>query len=348
MAVDGRALLLCAGGGLGDSLIASVVARALRTRFARVDALTLPAHRELLERVAEIDRVHVDDGGDMRAAAQVLQSYAYDACVVTWATSRTARLAQLAAIPIRVGQSRRLYSHRFTHQVAVRSERGDVTTHWSQILLDYARAIGCDASDSVPRVTPTSADEREAGALLESLGIAGAYAILHPANAVATERGLWPTGGWSALGRALRERFGMPLLVSGSAADAEIVAEIARDGGGIDIAGRTSIGAFAALAGRARFFAGITTGSMHVAAAAGAPTVGIFPFQTDTPERWGPTGERTATVRASYPCRPGERKETCPDYACVANLNVPRIVAAVETLLARNEVARRQESNPLA
>lgn len=72
---------------------------------------------------------------------------------------------------------------------------------------------------------------------------------------------------------------------------------------------------------------------MHVAAAVGAPTVGIFPFQTDTPDRWAPVGARTEVVRASYPCRPGERKETCPDYACIAHLDVARIVAAAKTLL---------------
>ncbi|MDQ2871956.1 MAG: glycosyltransferase family 9 protein, partial [Candidatus Eremiobacteraeota bacterium] len=89
----------------------------------------------------------------------------------------------------------------------------------------------------------------------------------------------------------------------------------------------------------------ISTGSMHVAAAVGAPTVGIFPFQTDTPDRWAPLGTRTAVVRASFPCRPGERKETCPDYACIAALDVPGVIAAVETLL-EGAVLRAPEANP--
>ena len=51
-----RALLYCAGGGIGDSLIATVVAQALRGRYDSVDALTLPGHRSTLELVPEIDR----------------------------------------------------------------------------------------------------------------------------------------------------------------------------------------------------------------------------------------------------------------------------------------------------
>jgi ADP-heptose:LPS heptosyltransferase len=140
----------------------------------------------------------------------------------------------------------------------------------------------------------------------------------------------------------MHQHFDAAVLLSGAPDDAKIVESIAAQSAGIAIAGRTTIGGFAALAQRSRLFAGITTGSMHVAAAVGAPTVGIFPFQSDTPERWAPLGPRTAVVRATYPCRPGERKENCPDYACIANLNVPRILAAAQSLLAVHSPQRAE------
>lgn len=314
--------------------MASLAGRALRERYERVDALTLPGHRETLERVPDIDEVLVDDGREERRLAEELRERAYDACVVTWATRRTASIPHRAGIPVRVGQARRLYSGHFTHRVVVRSELGDVTTHWSQIVLDYARAIGCETADALPRFLPTDADAAQARELRAALGLApGAYVILHPTNAIASQRGRWPAQGWASLARELRAAFGLAVVLSGSPEDVEINAEIARQSGAANIAGKTGIGAFGALAREARLFAGITTGSMHVAAAVGAPTVGIFPFQTDTPERWAPLGPRTAVVRASYPCRPGERKETCPDYACIAHLDVPRVLAAARSLL---------------
>lgn len=333
-----RALVYCAGGGIGDSLMASVAGRALRSRYGAVDALTLPGHRETLERVPDLDEVLTDDGEDEAQLAEILAQRAYDACIVTWATPRTARIPERARIPVRVGQSRRLYSFRFTHRVPVRSELGDVTSHWSQIVLDYARALGCDAADAVPAFVPTEADERTAAGVLAAHGLsAQGYLVLHAANAAATQRGIWPVEGWAALAGALGDTFDLPIVLSGSRADAGITAAIRRAAPErtrvIDIAGEAPIGAFGAIARDARLFAGITTGSMHVAAAVGAATVGIFPFQTDTPERWAPIGARTALVRASYPCRPGERKETCPDYACIAHLDAPRIVAAAKSLL---------------
>jgi ADP-heptose:LPS heptosyltransferase len=327
-----RALLYCAGGGIGDSLVASVIARALRSHYTSVDALTLPGHKSTLERVPDIDRAFVDEGTE-RELADAVAERGYDACVVSWATARTARVPQLAKIPIRVGQARRLYSSRFTKRVVVRSEIGDVTSHWADILLDFPRAIGCDTNDPVPRFVPTSDDVREAEVVAERIG--GDFIVMHPTNAVATKRGIWPTDGWIALARALAERFGMRVVVTGTNADAEIVRAICERSGALDLSGTTGIGAFGALAQRARAFVGITTGSMHVAAAVGAPTVGIFPFQSDFPERWAPLGARTAIVRPSYACHPGDTKERCPDYACIAHLNVLQIVSALESLLKR-------------
>lgn len=332
MAGTERALLVCAGGGIGDSLVATLVARALHTRYANVDALTLPAHRALLERVPDVSRIFVDGGAPAADLAATLRNERFAAAVVTWATPRTAEIPRLAGIPIRVGQGRRLYSYKFTHRVRVRSESGDVVSHWSQILLDYARAIGCDTSDTYPIVLMTECDERDAEDVLGRLQLRDrAFCIVHATNALAPQRN-WPTRGWVSLVTEIRKTFGLPVLLSGTAADVAIVDAIAAQSGGISIASAASLGAFASLARRAHFFVGITTGSMHVAAAVGTPTIGVFPFQTDTPERWSPLGPHTAVVRATFPCRPGERKETCPDYACVANLDVPRIIAAIESL----------------
>jgi heptosyltransferase-2 len=334
--VSDRALLYCAGGGIGDSLVASIVARALRPKFSAVDALTLASHRAALERVPDFDAVLTDDGGSESELAAMLRDRGYGACIVTWATARTAKIPQLARIPVRVGQARRLYSFRFTHRVAVRSERGDVTSPWSEILLDYARALGCETGERAPHFVPTREDESEAERLRASLGlVCGEYFVLHPTNAIASKRSVWPVEGWSSLARALMQRYGVPVTLSGSQADAPINDAIvgrAQNARITSIAGRASIGAFGAFARDARAFVGITTGSMHVAAAVGAPTVGIFPFQSDVPDRWAPQGPRTAIVRPAFACHRGDTKENCPDYACIANLPIPRILAAVDSL----------------
>jgi ADP-heptose:LPS heptosyltransferase len=231
-----------------------------------------------------------------------------------------------------------LYSNKFTHRVTVLSELGDVVTPWPEILLDYARALDCNTAAIGPSFVPTASDVDEGNALLQRLGVT-TYLIVHPTNAQAVKGVAWPTQAWATLATALAKKFDLPVLLSGSKGDAAINAETAshaNDPRIIDIAGQSGIGAFGAVAQRARAFVGITTGTMHVAAAVGTPTVGIFPFQSDVPDRWGPRGRSVAVVRATYRCHPGDTKESCPDFACIANLNVPRIVSAVETLLSSN------------
>ena len=131
----------------------------------------------------------------------------------------------------------------------------------------------------------------------------------------------------------LGARLGARVIITGAESDREIAQSIAAQAGGISLAGSTSLGAFAAVARRALCVVAMDSGPMHVAAAVGAPTVGIFTMQTDEPDRWAPLGSRTAIVRPSYPCPSGHRKETCPDFACVRELEVEKIVAAVEHLL---------------
>ncbi len=321
-----RALLVAAGGGLGDTLLAGVVARALRARFTAVDAVVLPSHADVARHVPSIERV-IPLGMPLPER--------YGAAVVTWATFGTALLPWRARIPVRVGQARRLYSAFFTHRVLVRSELGDRTTHWTQILLDYARAIGCDVADATPEFAVRDGDRDAADALLSARAIRGPYAVLHPTRGLSAHRARWPVDGFVALARRLLARDGVPVLVTGSADDAEIAAAIA-DGAGAgatSVAGTTSIGTFAALAQRARAVVAMDSGPMHVAAASGAPTVGIFALQSDEPDRWAPRGPRVTVVRPTYPCPPWHRKETCPDFACVRALDEDGVLTALDGLL---------------
>jgi heptosyltransferase-1 len=88
---------------------------------------------------------------------------------------------------------------------------------------------------------------------------------------------LWPPGHWVALGKALRERgFGI-LLPSGNAREQAAAAAIATAiGDGAQALPRTGIRELARMIAGARMTVGVDTGLLHLAAALGRPTVGIF------------------------------------------------------------------------
>ncbi|MBV8073833.1 MAG: glycosyltransferase family 9 protein [Candidatus Eremiobacteraeota bacterium] len=323
-----RALVISAGGGVGDTFLASIVARALREGYATVDMLVLPSHRTILRGNPDISGVLEESD------PAVLRKARYDAAVCTWATLENALLPLRAGIRIRVGQSRRLYSFLFNERVRVRSELGDRQTHWTQILLDYARALGCDVDDTQPRVALDESDRAEADRILAAAGSEGApFAILHPTRGI-DRPGRWPVEPFARLANALVARYELPLFVTGSPQDRPFVDRVFAEARkpAINIAGTTSLRSFTALAERARFVVAMDSGPMHLAASTGTPTVGIFALRSDEPSRWAPLGARTAVVRGTYPCPPNHRKETCPDFACVCALEFAPIFEAVDRL----------------
>jgi lipopolysaccharide heptosyltransferase III len=70
-------------------------------------------------------------------------------------------------------------------------------------------------------------------------------------------------------------------------------------GGVIDLVGRIDLLTAAAVLRRSSLFIGNDTGLMHIAAAAGTPTLGLF--GPSPVEQYAPWGERTAVVRTALP-----------------------------------------------
>ncbi len=104
-------------------------------------------------------------------------------------------LTRLAGIPTRVGQGGRL-----TYSFLSRTRSGyarlwRTASHWADIQLDYARAIGCQATADLQPVVITTATEKEtAAALLKNAGITGEKPLcgLHVCKGLAVDENRWP------------------------------------------------------------------------------------------------------------------------------------------------------------
>jgi heptosyltransferase I len=103
----------------------------------------------------------------------------------------------------------------------------------------------------------------------------------------------------------------------------------------IDLGGRLDLAALGALYGRCAAVVVADTGPLHVAAAVGARAVGLF-GPTD-PARTGPYGEGHRVVRAALdcvPCRAKACRRTDRPRACMEDLSVEAVEAAVLSVLA--------------
>jgi len=121
----------------------------------------------------------------------------------------------------------------------------------------------------------------------------GEYVCLHPGASVAELR--WPVEWFAAVGKALAGR-GLRLILTGSAAEAELTTAVARaiDAPVLDLAGRTTLGALAALLSRTRLLVCNDTGVSHLADALEVPSIVLS--TGDNPERWAPADRRLHRV----------------------------------------------------
>ncbi len=122
------------------------------------------------------------------------------------------------------------------------------------------------------------------------------YAMLVPGGAAHRPEKRWPVEKYGELARILHAR-GFDIVVIGGPQEAALAHAIQRDvPGARDLTGRTDFARVAMLGARAALAIGNDTGPLHLAAAAGAPTVVLFSKASD-PALSAPRG-RVAVLQA--------------------------------------------------
>ncbi|MDG4758821.1 glycosyltransferase family 9 protein [Micromonospora sp. WMMD710] len=121
-------------------------------------------------------------------------------------------------------------------------------------------------------------------------GLPTGATLLHPGSKIPAKR--WPAERFAALARALTDQ-GHRVLLTGSADERALAVRVADDAGlpsGAVLAGRTDLGALAALVADARLVVSGDTGVAHLATAYG--TASVVLFGPVPPARWGPPPDR--------------------------------------------------------
>lgn len=142
---------------------------------------------------------------------------------------------------------------------------------------------------------------------------------------------VWPEERYLELGARLIERWGVFPIIFGGPEDRELGARlIAGWGKGANAAGELNVRQAAAAMARCVLYVGNDTGTMHLAAAAGAPCVAIF-AAVDWPGRWAPYGAGHIVLRRAVACE-GCRLQVCAERGmeCLRQIEVAEVLAAVE------------------
>ncbi len=154
-------------------------------------------------------------------------------------------------------------------------------------LLALTQFLGAPCADAALEFPLGPEDEAELAAFAAARGLpAGPCICLHPGARSADKR--WPPAHFAAIGDALHARYGLPIVLTGSAAEMPLTAAVreAMRAPAADAAGPISIGALAAQIARACLLVTNDTGVSHIAAALRVPSVVVF-ISTDL-ARWAP------------------------------------------------------------
>jgi histidinol-phosphate phosphatase family protein len=188
------------------------------------------------------------------------------------------------------------------------------------------------------RADRLGADRLDTGSGTKATGTtAGGYVVVHPGASVPARA--CPPPQCRRIVAALAAA-GYRVVVTGSAAERELTAEVAGDVG-TDLGGRTSLAALAGVIAGADCVVVGNTGPAHLAAATGTPVVSLYaptvPFG-----QWGPY--RVPWIRLGDPvaaCRQ-TRATTCPvpGHPCLSDIVPADVVDAVELLVAGATIAR--------
>jgi len=270
------------------------------------------------------------------ALVGALAARAFDAAVIfttyTQSALPAALLCQLAGIPLRLAHCRENPYGLLTDWIPD-PEPATIVRHEVQRQLALVQRVGCRSAAPGLSFVPRPADVAATRARLGAAGIDPdrPYLLLHPGAGAASRR--YPAGHWAQVLRLLAHDPQLPLVLTGNAAESELVDQIqfASAVPAISLAGRLTLGELGAALQRAAVVVTNNTGPAHVAAAVGTPVVDLYALTNPQHTPWH---VRSRVLFHDVPCR-FCYKSTCPEghQACLAGVAPERVAAAVRELL---------------
>jgi heptosyltransferase I len=158
------------------------------------------------------------------------------------------------------------------------------------------------------------------------------YAVLNPGAAWPNKR--WPPERFAALAEALLHRHGLASFVTWGIAERALAESIVQaSGGAAHLAPPTDIADLTALMRGAALVVAGDTGPLHIAAAMGAPIVGLY--GPTWPERNGPWNPDDEVISRAGQCRCHHKRQCQIGAPCIEDITLDEVVAAAGRRLAK-------------
>lgn len=322
-------ILICRTDNIGDVVLTLPLAGFLKSRFpgVKIDFLCRDYAAPVVAGCRHVDRViTLETLGD---PVSFFAGLGIDTIIFAYPDKRLAKAARQARVENRVGTSHRLF-HWWTCNRLVHFSRVKSGLHEAQLNFRLLRPLGIEIVPQladIPALYGLAAGRDEDA---EKLCSGDSFKlILHPkSNGNGRE---WPILHYAELVRLLGLHRGIECWITGSAREGEWLQQNASamlaEPNVVNLCGRFDLHGLCALIGGANGLIASGTGPLHIAAALGQRTLGLFPpLKPIDPARWAPLGERAQVL-----CRPGDCA-SCKDPSacpCMNDITPQQVVEVV-------------------
>ena len=312
---------------LGDNILTLPLAGALRRLLphVEVDWICRPYARPVVAKSKAVHTIRVWEEANMDAEEEEALFAGVDAVVFAFPEPRLLAAAARAGVQVRVATGRRWAAFRWANRRMWRS-RKHTPEHETAQGLRLLHGLGLPARWRFPERRDwmdllewhaSSADDL----LLE--GLDGAV-LLHPGNHGSANG--WSLTRFEGLAKALMTE-GVPVVVTGSPQERSALTpwlkRMSGTAGFTDAVGAWTLAQLMEAVTQVRCVVASSTGPLHMAAAQGTPTVGLYRSEAPFwPERWGPLGYGEILTTPELEAEGG------------LNLSVEDVLAAVRRVMA--------------
>ena len=312
----------------------------LRRLAARGEQLTVgalpwvaPVYRAMPQVLEVIEFPFAHGGLQFSARRSIAKRFVgqFDVAYVLPNSLKSALLPFLASIPTRIGYLGEARIGLLTHRLKNPKNRSSMVAFYSAL----SGESGIETDRPQLHVSDLLIDET-----LAELGLQrGSYAVFAPGSEYGSAK-RWPAAHYAALAN----RLGGPVVLLGSAKEAELCSQIAQSAENcLNFAGKTTLAQAIHAQAASKLIVTNDSGLMHVAAALGVPQVAIF--GSSSPLHTPPLNDKAAVLwlknDTSYQppldCAPCFERE-CPlgpadgHMRCLNDITADRVLAALPAL----------------